>query len=502
MSSIAASRPRLVVAGLSGDSGKTLVSLALIAAARDRGLGVQAFKKGPDYIDAAWLSWAAGRAARNLDTFLCGVDGVVESFGEHGPAHAGASNGPGGLDLVEGNRGLFDGVDANGTYSTAALATALDAPVVLVLNARKMTRTAAACVLGCTTLDPDLRLAGVILNHVAGERHESVARESIERVCGIPVLGALPRLDAADGLPGRHLGLVTPDEHAGIGDLAGRLLDVARRHLDVDRLIRCARQAPPFSRPAAVRAGAAGEGPQGKAAVTVGYVRDSAFSFYYPENLEALEARGATLVPVSSLAGAPLAAGLDGLYIGGGFPETHAAALAGNHAFLASLRAAAAGGLPIYAECGGLILLARSATWQGRRHDMAGVLPVDVEVCSRPQGHGYVVLSVDRPNPFFRVGQEIRGHEFHYSRLETRLSRRSPTGEGGRLALDDAPLETACAVLRGTGCGGGRDALVAGNVWASYTHVHAAGLPEWADGFVAAASRRSAAAQAASRDPS
>jgi cobyrinic acid a,c-diamide synthase len=451
------SRPRLVMAGLSGDAGKTMLSLALLLAARERGVRVQAFKKGPDYIDAAWLSWAAGRPARNLDTFMFGADGVVESYGRHGAVDQDAQAGAGTLDVIEGNRGLFDGVDAAGTHSTAALAAALDAPVILVLNARKMTRTAAACVLGCTTLDPDLRLAGVILNQVAGARHEAVARESIERACGIPVLGAVPRLEGSGCLPGRHLGLVPPDERPDIADVGASLLDVARRHLDVDRLIHCARQAPPLHRPSPGRPGvAAGEAGSGSAA-TIGFVRDSAFSFYYPENLEALEARGATLVPVSSLAGAPLPAGLDALYIGGGFPETHAAALSGSLAFAASLRAAAADGLPIYAECGGLILLARSVTWKGARHDMAGVLPIDVEVCGRPQGHGYAVLRVDRPNPFFRVGQDIRGHEFHYSRL---------AAGGERLAAGSEPA-TACAVLRGTGCGDGRDALVAGNVWAS-----------------------------------
>ena len=205
--------------------------------------------------------------------------------------------------------------------------------------------------------------------------------------------------------------------------------------------------------------------------MTIGYLSDSAFSFYYPENLEALEARGATLVPVSSLSGDVVPATLDALYLGGGFPETHAARLSGNAALLDSLRARAADGLPIYAECGGLMVLARSVSWQGVRHEMAGVLPVDVAVLARPQGHGYVVLSVDRPNAFFEVGREIRAHEFHYSHI-----------------VGELPA-TACAVLRGTGCGGGRDGIVTGSIFASYAHVHAAGTPEWADGMVAAARR-------------
>jgi len=465
--------PRLVVAGISGDSGKTLVSLALLLGARDRGWLVRAFKKGPDYIDAAWLTWASGSPARNLDTFLAGADGVTQAFARHAVRAAGQTIGA--VSIIEGNRGLFDGMDAEGTHSTAVLAKLLKAPVVLVLNVRKMTGTAAALVRGCQALDPDLRVAGVILNQVAGRRHETVAREAIERTCGVPVVGAVPRLDEPSLLPGRHLGLVTPLEHPSIERVAGVLRRVASEHLDLDRILQISTASgaddevvPPVEHadvPAVL-----------SPPITIGYLSDSAFSFYYPENLEALEARGATLVPLSSLAGGPLPSDLAALYIGGGFPETHAATLEDNRPLLDSLRASAARGLPIYAECGGLMLLARTVTWQGRRHTMAGVLPVDVEVLAAPQGHGYVVLSVDRPNPFFAAGQEIRGHEFHYSRVS------------------GAMPDTACAVLRGMGCGGGRDALMANRVWASYAHVHAAGLPEWADGMIRAAREHQAKA--------
>jgi len=458
--------PRLVIAGMSGDSGKTLVSLALLLGARDRGMLVRAFKKGPDYIDAAWLTWASGSPARNLDTFLAGADGVTQAFARH--AVRAACQTIGAVNIIEGNRGLFDGMDAEGTHSTAVLAKILQAPVVLVLNARKMTGTAAALVRGCQAMNPDLRIAGVILNQVAGTRHADVAREAIERACAVPVVGVIPRLDEPDVLPGRHLGLVTPLEHLSIECVAGVLRRVAREHLDLDRILQSATTAwagdevvSPVDR-TEIRAALSPP-------VTIGYLSDAAFSFYYPENLEALEARGATLAPLSSLAGGPLPPGLAALYIGGGFPETHAASLAANRPLLDSIRAAAARGLPIYAECGGLMLLANTVTWQGRRHTMAGVIPVDVEVLAAPQGHGYVVLSVDRPNPFFAVGQEIRAHEFHYSRIA------------------GAVPDTACAVLRGTGCGGGRDAIVVNQAWASYAHVHAAGLPEWADGTIRAA---------------
>jgi len=454
--------PRLVVAGLSGESGKTLVSLALLLEAGRRGIPIRAFKKGPDYIDSAWLQWASHKPARNLDTYLMGFDRVADSFASHAV--------PGGLNLVEGNRGLYDGADARGTHSTAELAKALRAPVVLVVNASKVTRTLAALVLGCQRLDPDVRIAGVVVNQIGSARHERIVREAIESVCGVPVLGCVPRVTAGVLLPARHLGLVTPSEYRHCNLLAQNLLDVTGSHLDFDRIFALSRQAPPVAMPPVP----APDPPYGKG-VTIGYLDDSAFSFYYPENLEALRATGADLVSISGLTAASLPAGLDALYIGGGFPETHAQRLSENGGFLASIRAAARRGLPIYAECGGLMYLSRAVTWRGERFPMVGALSFEVEVRDTPQGHGYAELLVDRPNPFFPVGARLRGHEFHYSKI---------------LSAGGAPA-TACSVLRGTGCWEGRDAVVKDNIWAAYTHLHALATPEWARAMVTAA--RSAA---------
>jgi cobyrinic acid a,c-diamide synthase len=462
------SAPRVVVAGMAGDSGKTLVSLALLAVARERGYDVATFKKGPDYIDAAWLSWAAGRPARNLDTFLAQPALVSGTFSRHAAREDRGTAGRA-LNVIEGNRGLFDGLDAAGTHSTAALARLIDAPVLLVLNVRKTTGTAAAFVRGCQALDPRLTFAGVVLNHVSGHRHEAVIREAIDLSCGVPVVGAIPRLAGADALPGRHLGLVPPAEHGEVARAAALVRQVGADYLDFDAIVSKAAASPALVDDAASREPQSAGRP-----VVIGYVSDSAFSFYYPENLEALEARGATLVPASSLADATLPRGLDALYIGGGFPETHAEAIEGNRALLTSIRHAAADGLPVYAECGGLMLLARSVTWRGRRHEMACVFDVDVELSDSPQGHGYMALKVDAANPFYAPGLEFRAHEFHYSRITSPLP------------------ATACAVVRGTGCGCGRDALVKGNAWASYAHVHASGLPEWAQGMVGAAQRHRA----------
>lgn len=452
--------PRLVVAGLSGESGKTLVSLGLLLAAGRRDIAVRAFKKGPDYIDTAWLAWASGAPARNLDTYLMGFDKAVASFTRNAVQ--------GGFNLIEGNRGLYDGLDARGSHSTAELAKALCSPVVLVLNATKVTRTAAALVLGCQSLDPDVWIAGVILNQVSGKRHEQVLRDSIESACNIPVLGAVPRAGAAMLLPERHLGLVTPAEHPDSPALAANLLSLVSDHLDLDRLLEAASRAGcMFSGPSA------GQDAPRRTGLRIGYVQDSAFTFYYPENLDALRAAGAELVPISALSAAALPEELDGLYIGGGFPETHAKTLAANTTLLHSIRGAAREGLPIYAECGGLMLLSRGITWEGRRYPMVGALPFDVELCPRPQGHGYVELAVDTPNPFFPCGIRLKGHEFHYSRI----------------TFDGEPPPTACAVLRGAGCYKGRDGVIAGNVWASYTHLHALATPEWAQGFLKVAER-------------
>ncbi len=335
--------PRLVVAGLSGESGKTLVSLALLLEAGRRGIPARAFKKGPDYIDSAWLEWASGTSCPQSGSLPDGVRARRrESFARHAV--------PGGCNVIEGNRGLYDGADARGTHSTAELAKALRAPVVLVVNATKMTRTAAALVLGCRHLDPEVEIAGVVVNQVSGARHERILREAIESACGVPVLGAIPRAKVDVLLPSRHLGLVTPHEHPDPALLARQLMQAVGPYLDFDRLFAISRGAAPLAVPhvdAPVQTDGSG--------LKIGYLSDSAFCFYYPENLEALRATGAGLIAISSLAAPQLPAGLDALYIGGGFPETHAAALSANSGLLASIREAARQGLPIYAECGGLM---------------------------------------------------------------------------------------------------------------------------------------------------
>lgn len=458
MQQVSISAPRIVVAGLAGDSGKTLVSLGMLLLAQQQGILTSAFKKGPDYIDAAWLGWASGRPARNLDTYLMGSGRTAQLFCTRAIMD--------GINVIEGNRGLYDGFDARGTHSTGELAKLLRSPVLLVLDATKVTHTAAALVLGCQTLDPGVQIGGVILNRVAGIRHEAILRESIESTCRVPVLGVLTKSDADTMLPGRHLGLVTPEEHPNLRGVKEGLLSHIAGQVDFQRILDMAKAAPPLVPTAdTAKKARSGEG------LRVAYLKDTAFSFYYPENLEALEASGASLVPVSSLSCEGLPENLDALYMGGGFPETHGEAISANVSFLISIRERVAQGLPVYAECGGLMLLSQAILWKGRRFPMAGVLPFEVEVCASPQGHGYTELCVDAPNGYYPVGLTLRGHEFHYSRI---------------LLGDDHP-PTACKVKRGTGCYAGREGIIMENVWASYTHVHAAATPEWAEAFLSVA---------------
>jgi cobyrinic acid a,c-diamide synthase len=459
--------PRVVIAGTGGDSGKTLVSLSLVTAWRRRGHGVVAFKKGPDYIDRAWLAWASRMEARNLDQYLMSDSRLVRSFRET------AANAR--VSLVEGNRGLHDGLDGAGTYSTAELAKVLDAPVVLLLDATKTTRTAAAMALGCQRMDPHCNLAGVILNRVAGDRHERVIREAVHQATGLPVLGVIPRRsDLANLLPDRHLGLVTPQEHDDRSALADRLADLAEAHLDLDGLLALADTALPLPEPASLPTPEPVLTPVDPIAdpVRIGYFSDAAFTFYYPENLQALRRSGADLVKISALADPSLPV-LDGLYIGGGFPETQARGLTENSALRRAVREAAAGGLPVYAECGGLMYLAESFTWLDETYPMAGVLPLRLAVEKRPQGHGYMEVETEIESPFFPAGMRLRGHEFHYSRI----------------LEETGAISSAYRVLRGSGTGRGRDGLVQGNTLASYLHLHALGTPQWAPGLVAAARR-------------
>ncbi|XOF32697.1 MAG: cobyrinate a,c-diamide synthase [Candidatus Electrothrix sp. YB6] len=464
----------LIIAGLSGGSGKSVASVALAAALRHRGHRVVPFKKGPDYIDAGWLTAAAGHPCYNLDPFLMSPAGIRDSFHEHA---VGAD-----FALIEGNRGLYDGVNAEGGFSTAELAVQLDLPVLLVVNCSKTTRTVAALVLGCRELDKRVRIIGVILNQIATPRHERIITEAVEQYTGIPVVGIIPRMQE-DIFPMRHLG-VTPHQEYGAAAtdaVVRQLAALAEEHFALDRMTSLMelRQCNFGCRSAA--AGAKSRRDADRAdTVRIGILRDAAFQFYYQENLEALEEGGAELVMINALTAEQLPDNLDALYIGGGFPETSARQLADNISFRASVRQAAEQGLPIYAECGGLIFLGQAIILEGTEYPLAGVFPVTFTLSAKPQAHGYSILTVDRENPFYPIGTTVKGHEFRYSVVEK---------------WDGRPEELGLQVERGTGFWGRRDGLKKKNVLALYTHVLAPGTPEWATGILRAAQKRKSGRQ-------
>jgi len=452
------SQARIIIAGLRGGSGKTTVSLAVIAGLRAQGVCVSPFKKGPDYIDAGWLSLAAGSPCHTLDPFLIPPDAILQSFARH-HIHD--------IAVIEGNRGLHDGKDVMGSCSTAEIAKLLQCPVILVVDCTKMTRTAAALVLGCMRLDESVQIKGVVINQVSSERHALVVRESIETYCGVPVVGSIPRLRAGQ-MPERHMGLTPHQERDDAVQAIAQAEAIARTHLDLARILEIAQAAPTWLQEPKVSTLQADPG-EASRDVRIGVLRDAAFQFYYPENIESLEECGAVIVPVDALQAKELPE-IDALYIGGGFPETNAIRLSENSSFRASVRAAADRGLPIYAECGGLMFLGEAIVLDGTAYPMAGVFPLTFSMHKRPRAHGYSVALVDRPNPFYPVGTRLQGHEFHYSAVST-----AGTAEG---------VSYAFAMERGEGIIEGRDGICYRNVLATYTHTHALGTPLWAEGMI------------------
>jgi len=457
----------LYVSAAHKSSGKTTVTLGLCAAFAARGLRVQPFKKGPDYIDPMWLSLAAGRACRNLDFHLMSRAEILASFARHGAAAD--------LGLIEGNKGLYDGLDLDGSNSNAALAALLGAPVVLVIDARGMTRGIAPLILGYQAFDPAIRIAGVILNNLGGARHEQKLRAVIEHYTDVAVLGALP-CDERVAMVERHLGLVPSNEAREAGAKVAAVRAHVERHVDLERLLAAARTAAPLpSVPADAPVVAGG------ARVRVGYARDQAFGFYYADDLDALAAAGAELLPIDTLASAALPP-LDALVIGGGFPETQLAALEANESLRNDVARAIEAGLPVYAECGGLMYLSRSITWRGRRARMVGAIPADVVMHERPVGRGYAQLVATEEESWLGAEPtaQIPAHEFHYSSLEG-------VGEGLRYAF---------RVARGHGIDGARDGIVMRNMLATYCHLRGAGAGGWVRPLLECARREARRRQA------
>lgn len=448
--------PRFFIGAPKGRSGKTTVGIAIGRALTKRGLAVQPFKKGPDYIDPSWLAFACGKNCFNLDSFLMREETIMTSFARRSQDAD--------LVFVEGSMGLFDSPEPDGRGSVAWLSRMFQAPVILVVNAERMTRSIAPLVSGFQHFEPGTNVSGVILNRVSGSRHEQKLLDAVKRYCGIPVLGVVPR-DPGLTITERHLGLTPSAEDDQAESVVETICERVGSHLSLSTIVSIARQAPERSIADTLHT------PKQSPPCRIGVIMDRAFSFYYPENLEALRETGADIIPISAISDRGLP-DIDGLYIGGGFPELYRSELEANHRMRADIAARIEDGLPTYAECAGLMYLCRAIRWQGKRYEMAGVIPAEVEFSRRPEGHGYIEMKVRAKNPWFTPGLVIRGHEFHHSRL-----------------IPAEPLAAACKVGRGHGIDGRGDGIFYRNLFASYTHIHALGVPGWAHSFMSLASQ-------------
>ena len=448
---------RLLLSAAHKSSGKTTVTAGIAAALRARGLVVQPFKKGPDYIDPMWLTAAAGRSCRNLDFHTMGREEIRAEFVRHG---TGAD-----LALIEGNKGLHDGVAVDGADSNAALAKLLAAPVVLVVDTRGITRGIAPLLHGYRDFDRAVRIAGVILNRVAGARHEGKLVRAVRAYTDLPVLGAVGR--SADlALDAEHIGLVPPAEVEAAEDRVERIARRIAADVDLDAVHACASRAGALDTAPGPAPRVASPSPD----VRIAVARDAAFCFYYPGDLEALEAAGARLVAFDTLRD-PAPPEADGIFIGGGFPERAMEALEANASMRASLGERIAAGLPVYAECGGLMYLARRIRWNERSCDMVGAIPADVVMHPRPRGRGYVVLEPTGDAPWApEVNGAVHAHEFHHSTLEN---------------MAEIDWRFAWRVRRGRGVDGERDGIVIGSLLASYSHLRDVERCRWAQRFVA-----------------
>ena len=445
--------PALVIAGVRSGVGKTTIATGIMGALTRRGMQVQPFKAGPDYIDPSYHKLACGVPSRNLDTWLMPHAAVSELYQR--------ASGSRQISVIEGVMGVFDGhSNLSEEGSTAELAKLLDAPVILVADASKVARSVAAEVLGYQQFDPDLRIAGVILNGVGGPRHLEFCAPQIEATTGLPVLGYLPRREELVQ-PERHLGLIPTVEGTVVDEWYDTLIAQVEETIDLDRLLKIAAG----SNPPAAAPNLYPEEDQPKRAV-IALAQDAAFSFYYQDSLDLLQAWGAELVPFSPLVDAGLPAGAGGIYIGGGFPEMFAQQLSQNQPMLQSLRQAVGRGLPVYAECGGLMYLGQSLSdLEGVHYPMVGALPVVSSMVGRQLHLGYREVESCTDSPLLRKGQRVRGHEFHWSVLEQ-------------------PADPEQAVYRVVDQDNRPEGFQAGSVWASYIHIHLGSDPTLAKRFV------------------
>jgi cobyrinic acid a,c-diamide synthase len=447
---------RFYISAAHKSSGKTTLSIGLAAAYAQLDNKVQCFKKGPDYIDPLWLTKASGKACYNLDFNSQSDDEILTTYQHH---LAGAD-----IAFVEGNKGLFDGVALDGSNANAAMAKLLNLPVVLVINCQGFSRGIAPLLLGYQQFDPALNYAGVILNQVGGSRHEQKLIAATEHYTDFNILGVVQR-DPQLVIPERHLGLVPANESQQAMATINYLAAKVRQSIDLDSLKQVTQSetvAPP-RRPVS----------RSDSTIKVAVARDAAFGFYYPDDLEAMQALGAEVIFFDTMKDSHLPAA-DALFIGGGFPETHLKELARNQSMLDSIKQAIEAGLPTYAECGGLMYLCDSIAWQGSEEKMVGVIPASIEMHSRPQGRGQVVFQETQHMPWpERLDQPVCAHEFHYAQLHPK-----------------EPLKFAYSVQRGYGIDGDSDGVLHHNLLASFIHRRHTSAGRWVDRFLTFARQR------------
>lgn len=455
--------PRVVIAGTQSGVGKTTLTIGLLAAFKQIGLTVQGFKAGPDYIDPSYHTAVTGRASRNLDTWLLKPDAVLWSF-QNASKDADIS-------VIEGVMGLYDGLGGTQDVgSTAHLAKLLDAPIILLIDGEKFSRSAAAIVLGYLSFDPKCRIAGVIVNNVSGRGHYDLIKRAIEKHISIPVLGFLCQ-DKRIKMPERYLGLIPAEEAISFLSFIDAIVDALTTHVDLNRILRIAKSAPPLvltSQPFSERP-IAPIAPIVKSTPRIAVARDVAFNFYYQDNLDLLERFGAEIIPFSPIKDEHLPKGVAGLYFGGGFPEMVAPQLEQNSSLRAEIKNQIEAGMPTYAECGGLMYLSESIKdHQGKSWQMVGAMPGNILMTDRLQNFGYTIVKATRDTLLARKGERIKGHEFHYS-----LSDTIPVL--GMEAYHIPSRKNRPERYEG---------FAKDNFLASYVHVHFLSKPQWAKRLV------------------
>ena len=442
--------PHLLISAAHKSSGKTTLSIGLCAALKNRGLIVQPFKKGPDYIDPLWLSEASGNACYNLDFYTMSREEIIKLM----VCRSRESD----ISIIEANKGLYDGLDLDGSNSNAALAKLVNAPVVLVLSTKGMTRGIAPLILGYQQFDKDIHIAGVILNQVGGSRHEAKLRAIIEHYTNVKILGAVqfnPELNIDE----RHLGLIPSNEIQVVQHKIQTIATIVSNSVDLDQLLSVAN----FTAPTV---SSCSKKTHTKPHLRLGILRDQAFGFYYPEDLENFQNLGAELVFINALQDQTLP-NIDGLFIGGGFPEMYADQLSSNFSLKKAILNVIENNLPVYAECGGLMYLANALILKEKNYPMVGALDLDTQMFERPQGRGYVHLQ-ETGKGLWNLGETFAAHEFHYSK-----------------AINISPnLQFAYKVLRGMGVDGEHDGIVYKNTLASYTHLRTVDQNRWTDRFI------------------